>query len=107
MLDLYQVSGCTTTCQSLYMGVPVMTLSGYSMTTRYGEQFNKILKLENFIAPNIESFIKRLQIILENKNELKIIKDSLRNKVLNSSIGNTKAFVNDFESVIDDLIVKN
>lgn len=107
MLDLYQVSGCTTTCQSLYMGVPVMTLSGYSMTTRYAEQFNKILKLENFIAPNIESFIKRLQIILENKNELKIIKDSLRNKVLNSSIGNPKVFINDFESVIDNLSVKN
>lgn len=104
MLDASGVSGCTTTCQSLYMGVPIIAFKGSSMLTRHAEQFLSILNLNHFIASSEEEFIRIAREYSENLSELKSIKLQLRQKVLNSSIGNGQLFTKQFEEIIDKML---
>lgn len=100
MIDAVSVSGCTTTCQSLYMGVPILTFKGYSMLTRHGEQFLNVLNLPQFICPNIEYVEDTLSLITQNVENLREIKKSLRTYILKSSIGNGQKFTSQFENII-------
>lgn len=104
MLDAYNISGCTTTCQSLYMGVPIIAFKGSSMLTRHAEQFLSIVGLENFIVSAEDEFIKVAQKYSNNLEELKNIKVNLRPRVLNSSIGNAHLFTQQFEGIINKML---
>lgn len=103
MLDACNVSGCTTTCQSLYMGVPILTFKGYSMLTRHGEQFLNILNLTQFILNDFSNVENHLFSILKDIDKLREIKKSLRNKTLSSSIGNGHIFTQQFEKIIEQI----
>jgi predicted O-linked N-acetylglucosamine transferase (SPINDLY family) len=49
-LDTYPFTGCNTTADSLWMGVPVVTLAGPSCTTRQGIAVLFQAGLEEFVA---------------------------------------------------------
>jgi tetratricopeptide (TPR) repeat protein len=106
MIDSINASGCTTTCQSLYMGVPILVTKGHSMLTRHGEQFMSALNLHHYIAENSQDFVNKVVKICNNIEDLRTLKSSLRRKVISSPIGNKKLFTRQWENLIDSLIVK-
>ena len=103
MLDTLNVSGCTTTCQCLYMGVPIITNKGNSMLMRHGEQFLKIIQLEDWIANSADDYIEIVKKQTQNIQNLQLIKNTLRQKVLNSSMGNGEVFAKQFEILLKSI----
>ena len=103
MLDTLNVSGGTTTCQCLYMGVPIITNKGNSMLSRQGEQFLKIIQLEDWIANSADDYIEIVKKQTQNIQNLQLIKNTLRQKVLNSSMGNGEVFAKQFEILLKSI----
>lgn len=57
-LDTFPYNGATTTCDALWMGVPVVTLAGASHVSRVGASLLTAVGLEEWIAPTPEVFLE-------------------------------------------------
>jgi protein O-GlcNAc transferase len=58
VLDTFPFSGGTTTCESLWMGVPVITLPGETFASRHGLTHLFNLGLAELVAANQEKFVE-------------------------------------------------
>ena len=97
-LDTYPYNGVTTTFESLWMGVPVITLKGDRFISRCGFSINKNAKLIDFVANDKDEYVSiALQFKSENGiQKLNDIRKNLRPKILNSSLFNTNDFSDNF-----------
>lgn len=56
-LDSYPYNGATTTCEALWMGVPVVSLAGTSHVSRMGLSILSAAGLDQLVASSIEAYI--------------------------------------------------
>ena len=89
-LDTFPFAGATTTFESLWMGVPTITLSGEIFNSKFGLSINKNLNLDTFIAKDKNDYIEKAKIISSDINKLSQIRYSLRNLAINSSLFDNK-----------------
>ena len=106
-LDTFPYPGITTSFESVFMGVPFITLSGQNFLTRAGESINKNLGLNEFIATNKEDYVNKAVKLSNDPNSLVKLRSSLRNKALNSPLFDLKKFGKDFNDLILDLCKKH
>lgn len=91
-LDPFPYNGATTTCESLWMGVPVVTLAGDRHASRVGASLLTQVSLPEFIADTPDEYIR---IALDNTHEwarLAELRRSLREKMAASPLCDAKAF---------------
>ena len=60
-LDSFPNTGCTTTCEALWMGVPVLTLCGDHYVSRMGHAVVCAAGLEDWSVPNPDAFWQKAQ----------------------------------------------
>ena len=102
MLDTYKINGHTTTTDSLYAEVPVLTLKGKHFSSRVSESALNGLSLEELVAPNLKSYKKLASILATDKKQYKKIKNKLIKNKKTSSLFNTKKYTKNLE----DLYIK-
>ena len=112
ILDTFPYPGGTTTCESLFMGTPVISLAGKDFLSRNGENILRNLKLDYFVAQNINEYIE----IATNFKKIMLSRDlrkkTIRKKFLDSPLVSNIDFSDDFklklrqswEKLIDDQI---
>ena len=112
ILDTFPYPGGTTTCESLFMGTPVISLAGKDFLSRNGENILRNLKLDYFVAQNINEYIE----IATNFKKVILSRDlrkkTIRKKFLDSPLVSNIDFSDDFklklrqswEKLIDDQI---
>lgn len=91
-LDPHPYSGCLTTCESLWMGVPVVTLPGPTFAGRHSASFLTAVGLKDWIAENEDDYVK---IVSEKCADLKALGDlrqNLRQKMARSPLCNSDQF---------------
>ena len=103
-LDTIPYNGATTSYESVWMGVPVLTIIGNSFTSRYGYSINKNVNLDNFIAKDNNDFLDKALKITSNIEELSRLRSNLRNNALKSSLFDTGKFNKDFLNLIRQII---
>ena len=103
-LDTIPYNGATTSFESVWMGVPVMTIVGNSFTSRYGYSINKNLKLEEFVAKDEKQFLDKAEKICSNLSELDNLRGKLRNIAIESPLFNQNKFNNDFVNIIKKIL---
>ena len=103
-LDPFPFQGNTSTCEAVWMGVPVLTIIGNSFTSRYGYSINKNVNLDNFIAKDNNDFLDKALKITSNIDELSKLRSNMRNKALKSSLFDTGKFNKDFLNLIRQII---
>tara|TARA_B110001452_G_scaffold75068_1_gene60805 strand:- start:377 stop:2059 length:1683 start_codon:yes stop_codon:yes gene_type:complete len=102
-LDTFPYPGVTTSIESIWMGVPVLTLRGNNFTSRCGESINLNLDMQDFIAENKIDYIKKAIKICEDKENLSLIRKSLRERALKSPLFDTESFGKNFFELLNKI----
>ena len=96
-LDTFPYNGTTTTCESLFMGVPVITLAGSMHASRVGVSLLSNAGLPELIAQTPEEYISKSVDLACDMEKLKSLRSSLRSTVLRSPLTDAKGFTNYLE----------
>ena len=97
-LDTFPYNGNTTSFESIWMGVPVLTLKGNNFISRCGYSINKNLGMDDFIVKNKDEYIaKAVKLVSKSEYEkLNKIRKSLRQKALTSPLFDNTSFAKNF-----------
>jgi predicted O-linked N-acetylglucosamine transferase (SPINDLY family) len=98
-LDPFPYNGTTTTCEALWMGVPVVTLRGDRHAGRVGASILHRLGLEDFIAPTLEEYIESAQELARDRQKLQKMRASLRERMRGAELMDRQKFTGHLEDV--------
>jgi protein O-GlcNAc transferase len=87
-LDPFPHGGGMTTLDALWMGVPVITWAGHTISSRLAAASLTALGLTDFIAPELESYIGLAIAKASDLDGLVRLRSSLRERLAGSVIGN-------------------
>jgi len=102
-LDPFPYNGATTTCEALWMGVPVITLLGNRHVARVGASILTNVNLKDFIAKDIDSYIKLAADMSVNTKKLKEIRKTLRGSMQKSPLCDARSFAADVETAYKNM----
>ena len=98
-LDSFPYAGTTTTCESLLMGVPCVTLAGSCHAHNVGSSLLQAAGLADWVATSDEEYIA-LAIEAAGKLEsLEQLRSQLRDKLLSSTLCDASRFVEQLEEL--------
>lgn len=80
-LDPFPFSGCTTSCDALWMGVPVVTLPGWSVVSRQTASLLWRLDRPQWVAPDIDDYVARAVSLAGAVDEVRRQRAALREAV--------------------------
>jgi predicted O-linked N-acetylglucosamine transferase (SPINDLY family) len=99
-LDNYPYNGVTTTCESLYVGVPVISLHGRNGVSRSGLSLLGTLGLGELAASTPEQYVKIAVALGSDLSRLEQLRASLRARFEQSSLRDEKRFTAKFEELL-------
>ena len=102
-LDTTPLTGGTTTVDSLYMGVPVVSLVGPALHQRISYAVMQHVGCSELCAETPQSYIDIAVRLAQNPDHLKGYFYALRNMVSHSVLADPKAFSIGFQQVLDEL----
>lgn len=97
-LDPFPYNGGTTSCEALWMGVPLVTLAGSSFAGRVGVTILRNAGCSDWIASSHEAYMQQAVSIGRNLDERQRLRPLLRDRVRTSPLGNIDAFTKNLES---------
>ena len=106
-LDTFPTPGITTTFESLWMGVPVITMKGFNLCSRAGESIMKNINMSELICENEEDYISKVVKISSNTNNLNLIRKKIYYEAKNSKLFDYDTFNLEFEKLITNVAEKN
>src|SRR5437773_499328 len=96
-LDTMPYSGGTTTCDALWMGVPVLTLPGTRPVSRSAGSILTTVGLHDWIASTPEDYVRRAVAAASNAACLRELRGSLRARMRSSELMDEAQFARDME----------
>jgi len=96
-LDTYPFNGCVNTLESLWMGVPVISLAGDRYVSRIGSTILSNCGLAAFVAPGPEQFVAKAAALAGQADALTRIRMGMRPRILQSPLGDAKAYARHLE----------
>jgi predicted O-linked N-acetylglucosamine transferase (SPINDLY family) len=97
-LDPLPYNGITTTCDALYMGVPVLTLKGATACGRAGQSILSCLGLDDWVTYTPQQFLERAIQFASNPAALVELRSTLRERMEQSPLMDAPAFTRAIES---------
>ncbi|TRU04591.1 MAG: FkbM family methyltransferase [Microcystis aeruginosa Ma_AC_P_19900807_S300] len=86
-LDTFPYNGCTTTCDALWMGVPVLTLAGDRKIQRMGNSLLQAIGLGDWIAHSPEEYVNKAITFAQDLEAIAQLRTSLRERFQKSQLG--------------------
>ena len=102
-LDTSPYTGGTTTCHSLWMGVPVITLAGETATSRGGASLLNALGLTGLVAHTTEEYIDIARQLANDRNRLHSMRLDLRTAYARSTLTNEEQFTQNLERMYREI----
>jgi predicted O-linked N-acetylglucosamine transferase (SPINDLY family) len=99
-LDPFPYNGYSSTCDALWMGVPVVALSGKTTVSRGGVSLLTNVGMTGWIAQDVEQYV---QIAAEQARDLDRLAEThrtLRQRMEKSPLRDEPGFARDFEAAI-------
>jgi len=97
-LDPFPYNGTITTCDALWMGVPVLTMPGDRHAARVGASLLRAAGLAPFIAEGPDDYVARAVAIANDRRRLSLVRLSMRDRLRGSPLCDTRRFVADLEA---------
>lgn len=92
-LDTYPYAGTTSTCDSLLMGVPVVSLSGGTPASRVGRSLLAAVGLADYAVSSQEAYVSKAAQAMEQRAQLAAARPAQRDRLLNGPLGDADGFV--------------
>jgi predicted O-linked N-acetylglucosamine transferase (SPINDLY family) len=103
-LDTFPYNGATTTCEALWMGVPVVTLIGQKHASRMGLSILSTVGLKQLIASTPTEYLAINMKLTDDLNQLQQLRQNLRQQMQNSPLMNGAKFTRDLEAAYRNMI---
>ena len=91
-LDPFPYNGTTTTCEAMWMGVPVISLRGDRHAGRVGASLLTRVGLDALIAKNEEQYVEIGKKLAKNLDKLEMLRTGLRARMKASALCDGKSF---------------
>jgi predicted O-linked N-acetylglucosamine transferase (SPINDLY family) len=85
-LDPYPYNGGTTSCEALWMGVPVITLAGERFAARMGMSLLEGLELGELVARSMEEYVQIASTFAADLLRLGALRSTLRSRMAGSEL---------------------
>ncbi len=99
-LDPFPFSGGATTCEALWMGVPVLTCPGPTFASRHGLSYLSNVGLTETIATGVDDYIERAVSLAGDLPRLAAIRAGLRDRMAASPLCDGKRFAENLMSLL-------
>lgn len=103
ILDTFPYPGGTTTCESLWMGVPTLTLAGDSLIARQGASMLSAVGLVGWIVETKSDYLNKALSLCHDLKQLATLRAKLREQVLTSPLFDAKLFASNIGSMLLDM----
>jgi predicted O-linked N-acetylglucosamine transferase (SPINDLY family) len=102
-LDTFPYHGTTTTCEALWMGVPVVTLAGRTHAARVGVSLLSQLNLPELIARDEDDYVRIAVALAQDRERLTALRGELRPRMAQSPLCDAAAFTRDVEAAYREM----
>mgnify|MGYP000843703503 FL=1 len=102
-LDTAPYTGGLTTCEALYMGVPVITLRGRSHGARFGASLLENAGLAELIAENAAQYAEKAKLLANSPETLALLREKQRDLLLASPLMNFRQYVREVEAAYEEV----
>ena len=100
-LDSFPYNGTTTTCDALWMGVPVVVLAGNTHVSRVGVSQMQNLGLPQLIARDANDYVQIATTLAGDLEKLAALRGSLRARMSESPLTNVARFTRNVEAAYE------
>lgn len=91
-LDSFPYNGTTTTCEALWMGIPVVVMTGEQHSGRVGMSILHRVSLDEFVANDEDGYVEKAMLISSNIEKLARLRCVLRDRMAASPLCNSAGF---------------
>lgn len=103
-LDTFPYHGTTTTCEALWMGVPVLTRLGATHASRVGGSLLSRLGLTAWIADSDDAFVAKAVSSAQDRAALAALRNELRPLMASAPLFDPAAIARDLEALYRKLV---
>lgn len=104
VLDVYPQSAVTSTLDSLYMGVPVVSFYAKRRSSLFGKSITKNIGLSDLATDSVEGYINRAVGLVTEVKTLDVLHKNLRGMVKRAQAINPKIYMNLIEQIFEKLV---
>lgn len=97
-LDTFPYNGTTTTCEAMWMGVPVVALEGTSHVGRVGVSLLRAVGQERLIGCDWNEYVRIAKTLSEDLDQLATLRKDLRQQIAASRLCDARSFARKIET---------
>jgi predicted O-linked N-acetylglucosamine transferase (SPINDLY family) len=103
-LDTWPYCGGNTIAESLWMGVPVVTLKGERFSSRYGASLLAAAGCDDLVGRSPEEYVEIAARLAANLPRLQFLRHNLRQMSIEHGLGDSQRFAHDLEDAYVEML---
>lgn len=97
-LDVFPYNGAATTCEALWMGVPVITLAGPTHISRVGASILSHAGLDELVANSAQEYAQKALQLARDADRLRTLRAGMRERLRSSALLDARGFARSLEN---------